>query len=172
MRQKDRQACLYVVELEHAGDYWIKVGLTNCRGSRFSSLQNGCPIDFSRIFYANIHNDDLLELAEAVAHVALRDRAHRAEWFRGQANRATLGEIAVACALHGIGLEWEEYSRSGISTAGSIKRAETILSRQRQKREERAEGELEYIREQARAPLSMQELSAVYGRPTLKLKSR
>lgn len=171
MKNRRKQTCLYVVELEHGGESWIKVGMTADKVTRFSSLQIGSPIDYSRLYFANIHNIKLLDLAEQAAHVALKDRSHRGEWFTGSANHATLGKIAVACAMHGIEIEWEEYFRSSMTAVTSIKRAEKLLARQRVCREERAEAKIERIRESVRYQPTMRDISNVYRKPILKLKS-
>lgn len=159
------EPCIYVVEVAHADECWIKVGITTDRFSRFSGLQNGCPIEYGRMLFATIDDPSLLELAESIAHVALSGRMHRAEWFVGHADDSTLCKIAVACDLHGIELEWEEHHQKAMSSGSSLRRSVAALRKFRAKREDEHSSRLERDRAGQRKPLTMDEIAGSYGTP-------
>lgn len=170
MKTRTQEPCIYVIELTHGDESWIKVGMAVDRICRFGGLQCGSPIDYSRIYFALVKTHEMMAFAEATAHVSLADRAHRGEWFIGRADGETLATIAKACAEHSIEIKWDEYSKTTLSRKSAASRSVSKLNREVERMDMRRE-EMERIdRESARAPLSMTDVSRVYGSSRLGLK--
>jgi hypothetical protein len=92
-----KSAAVYVAECEdHAGNVYVKVGLTNDILGRLPALQVGCPLEFSRVRFTYLPNREIARRAERRCHVALKKYHLRGEWFLIRAGDDA-ARIAVDC---------------------------------------------------------------------------
>lgn len=94
---KSNSAAVYVAECDdHAGNVYVKIGLTNDVLGRLPALQVGCPLEFTRVRFTNLPTRALAAKAEKRCHVALKKYHLRGEWFLIRAGDDA-ARIAIDC---------------------------------------------------------------------------
>lgn len=162
-RQYAAKGGIYIVEFEHAGLEWFKVGMTADVRSRIASMQTGCPIPYRRISILSVDEVFRYDEIESSIHIALEHLRHTGEWFYGSPHGEPMAAIATLLNGHGIEPLWEEYRRTGSGREQAIKRSRTaqisaVNSRIRREEEERAA-----VKREARNPSAVA-TRAVYAR--------